>query len=286
MKITKGLIDKFLALACGQTLPASGLRGDWIEQMLTDGILIATTHGSRKSLRVSDAAMFRNYLSSQFDIRSLEDYRQLIQNEDVSRAMQVQLAGDSKLRQHRTFSGFLVNCYEAIEATMRGDTITIEPYEGTFTFIADWQQFSIPESVIVVGIENAENFRQIVRQRRFFETEISSDSPLLFVSRYPQSIDLRLWLQSIPNCYVHFGDLDLAGIAIYQNEFYRHLGERASLLIPHDYEARIADGNQELYTKQLTMYGKIKAEDASVAPLLSCIHRYHKGYEQEGFIVE
>ena len=286
MKITKGLIDKFLVLAGGQTLPTSSLRGDWIEQMLTDGILIATTHGSRKSLRVSDATMFRNYLSSQFGIRSLEDYRQMLLNENIGRSMQVRLAGDSKLRQHRTFSGFLVNCYEAIEATMRGDTITIEPHEGTFTFIADWQQFSIPEGVIVVGIENAENFRQIVRQRRFFETEISSDSPLLFVSRYPQSTDLRQWLQSIPNRYVHFGDLDLAGIAIYQNEFYRHLGERASLLIPHDYEARIAGGNQELYTKQLTMYGKIEAEDVSVAPLLSCIHRYHKGYEQEGFIVE
>ena len=220
MKIYKGLIDKFLALAGGQTLPASGLRGDWIEQMLTDGILITVTHGSRKSLRVSDAAMFRNYLSSQFGIRSLEDYRQMIQNDDASRAMQVQLAGDSKLRQRRTFSGFLVNCYEAIEATIRGDALTIEPHEGTFTFIADWQRFSIPEGVIVLGIENAENFRQIVRQRRFFETEISSDSPLLFVSRYPQSTDLRQWLLSIPNRYVHFGDLDLAGIAIYQNQFY------------------------------------------------------------------
>lgn len=288
MKITKRLIDKFLALAGGQTLPGSSLRGDWIEQMLTDGILITTTHGSRKSLRVSDATMFRNYLASQFAIHSLEDYRQVLWDEDIDRATQVQLAGNSKLRQHRAFSGFLVNCYTPIEALLRGNPFTIEPHEGSFTFISDWQQFVIPDNVIVVSIENSENFRQIALQRHFFETEISSDYPLLFVSRYPQQQekDLLAWLQFIPNQYVHFGDLDLAGIAIYQNEFYRYLKERASFLVPHDFEERIAIGNQELYTKQLPIYGQTEVKDSRIAPLLSCIHRYHKGYEQEGFIAK
>ena len=109
---------------------------------------------------------------------------------------------------------------------------------------------------------------------------------VLFVSRYPQNQnkDLLQWLLSIPNKYVHFGDLDLAGVAIYQNEFYRHLGERASLLIPEDYEERISKGNLDLYNSQLPQYGKMKIEDKRVSNLLSCIHRYHRGYEQEGFI--
>jgi len=78
--------------------------------------------------------------------------------------------------------------------------------------------------------------------------------------------------------------LDLAGVAIYQNEFYRHLGERASLLIPEDYEERISKGNFDLYNSQLPQYGNMNVEDERVSFLLSCIHRYHRGYEQEGYI--
>ena len=57
---------------------------------------------------------------------------------------------------------------------------------------------------------------------------------VLFVSRYPQSADLREWLIKIPNRYIHFGDFDLAGICIYQSEFYKFLGDRAGFLIPED----------------------------------------------------
>ena len=71
--------------------------------------------------------------------------------------------------------------------------------------------FAIPEDVMVVGIENPENFRWISRQKVFFKENLSSSSPLLFVSRYPQTQhgDLIRWLKAIPNRYVHFGDLDL-----------------------------------------------------------------------------
>ena len=54
-----------------------------------------------------------------------------------------------------------------------------------------------------------------------FET---NNQKILFVCRYPQSNDLIKWLQSIPNRYLHFGDLDFAGINIYLNEFKKYLG--------------------------------------------------------------
>ena len=54
MKKTATLIDKLIRLANGETLPASSLKGVWFEQMQNDGILLATAHGSRKSLRASD----------------------------------------------------------------------------------------------------------------------------------------------------------------------------------------------------------------------------------------
>ena len=282
MKKTAGLIEKLIRLANGEALSASNLKGEWFEQMLADGILLSITHGSRKNFRVSNADTFRHYLDSQYNIRDLEQTLQLLSEENPNRALQVDVSGDSKFVRQRSFRGFLVNSYQPIEAILNGQSITICPPEGSFLFVSDYQHFSLAEDVVIVGIENAENFRYIRCQKQLF----AAYEKVLFVSRYPQNGDLVRWLQSIPNNYVHFGDLDLAGIAIYQNEFYRHLGERSSFLIPEDYEERISLGNRERYDKQLPQYGKMKIQDQRIAPVLSCIHRYHRGYDQEGFIVK
>lgn len=283
MKKTVAVIDKMIRLANGEVLPASNLKGDWFEQMQADGILVTMTHGSRKSLRVADRISFRHYLASQYDIRDLEQTRELMSADSVNRGLQVEITGDSKFLSHRTFAGFLVNSYQPIDAVLNGTPLTILPPDGTFIFIADYQHFSIPEDVVVVGVENAENFRYVARQKYLFE----DFDKILFVSRYPQSQskDLLQWLMSISNKYIHFGDLDLAGVSIYQNEYYRYLGSRASFLIPEDYEKRISEGNLDLYNSQLPQYGKMNVEDIRVSKLLSIIHHYHRGYEQEGYIV-
>ena len=281
MKKTAGLIEKLIRLANGEALPSSSLKSEWFEQMLTDGILVSITHGSRKSFRVANADTFRHYLASQYDIRDLEQTLEMLSEENPNRALQVNVSGDSKFVRHRPFSGFLVNSYQPIDAILNGQPITICPPEGSFVFVSDYQQFFVSENVVIVGIENAENYRHIRCQKHLF----TAYEKVLFVSRYPQNGDLVKWLQSIPNKYIHFGDLDLAGIAIYQNEFYRHLGERSSFLIPDDYEERISLGNRERYDRQLPQYGKMKIQDGRIASVFSCIHRYHRGYDQEGFIV-
>ena len=283
MKKTAALIEKLIRLAGGEPLPASSLKGDWFEQMQSDGILLTVTHGSRKSLRVSDVSVFRQYLASQFDIRDLEQTLSLFSDEDANRAALVAATGDSKFLMRRAFQGFLMNSYQPIPAVLGGHEITIHPTEGSFMFIADYEHFVIPQDVVVVGIENAENFRYVASQQYLFQRYGS----VLFVARYPQEQhkDLIRWLQSIPNHYVHFGDLDLAGIAIYEHEYYRHLGARASFFIPADYEQRIAEGSTERYNAQLAQYGRMAVADKRVQPLLDCIHRYHKGYDQEGYIV-
>ena len=196
------------------------------------------------------------------------------------------MTGDSKFVQHRTFQGFLVNSYQPISAMLNGESITIFPPDGSFIFVSDYQSFSIPDEIIIVGMENAENFRYLKRQQHLFERYFPKGNRLLFVSRYPQQQhrDLIQWLKNISNRYVHFGDLDLAGISIYQNEYYRHLGERCSFLIPDDYEERIANGNRSRYDDQISKYGKMKIEDSRIKNLLSCIHQYHRGYDQEGYI--
>lgn len=284
MKKTVALIEKLIRLANGEALPASSLKGEWFEQMQEDGILLTTAHGSRKSLRASDARLLRQYVASQFEIHDLEQTLNVFSDEDACRASLVAATGNSKFLSRRTFKGFLVNSYQPIAAILNGQKITICPSEGSFMFIADYQHFIIPHDVVVVGVENAENFRYAALQEYLF----ARYGYVLFVSRYPQdqNKDLIKWLQSIPNQYVHFGDLDLAGIAIYEHEYYCHLGIRASLFIPDDFDQRISNGSSERYNAQLSQYGKMKVEDKRAQPLLDCIHLHHKGYDQEGYIVK
>ena len=281
MKKTAGLIEKLIRLVNGETLPSSSLRGDWFEQMEADGVLVTITHGSHKSLRASSSESLRLYLASQHDLHDLKSALSILQADEAGRALQVDAAGDSKFVRQRTFTGFLVNSYQPIDATINGESISIFPPDGSFVFIADYQLFTISPDVVIVGIENAENFRYIKCQKYLF----SAYEKVLFVSRYPQNGDLVSWLKSIPNQYVHFGDLDLAGIAIYQNEFFKHLGERSSFFMSDDFENRISNGSRDRYSAQLPQYGKMKIEDSRIEPILACIHREHRGYDQEGYIL-
>lgn len=281
MRKTAALIEKLIRLANGETLPASLLKGDWFEQMRTDGVLIAKTHGSRISFKAANTKMFPHYLDSQFDIRDLEAEHELLLADDVARATQVAVTGDSKFIQRRTFTGFLVNSFMPIEATLNNRHITINPIEGSFLFIADYHNFEISADVVVIGVENAENFHHINRQRNLFH----QFEKTLFVSRYPQSADLRNWLMQIPNQYLHFGDFDLAGLRIYETEFYKYLSNRASFFIPEDVETRLQNGSAERYNNQYGKFKSYKPIDKRLLPLYNLIHKYHRGYDQEGYIM-
>lgn len=286
MKKTVALMDKLLRLAHGEALPASSLKGEWFERMAAEGILVAIVHGSHKSLRARDERSFREFLAGQYELRNLEACRDLLAQGGADRATQVNLTGDSKFVSRRTFCGFLVHSFQPIPAMLNGTPMTILPQDGSFVFVYDYRDFVIPEDVVVIGIENPENFRHVAAQKRLFESAVPDGARMLFVSRYPQgqTKDLVHWLQSIPNRYVHWGDLDLAGIHIYLSEFYKHLGKRASLLIPADYESRIAWGSRERYEKQFARFGKLECGDPRIKEVLDCIHRHHRGYDQEGYI--
>ena len=128
-----------------------------------------------------------------------------------------------------------------------------------------------------------ENFRLIRRQQSLFASALAGKR-LLFVSRYPQSSDLRTWLQTIPNQYVHFGDFDLAGIHIFLTEFQKHLGTRASFLIPQDIEQRIKHGSAERYNDQYPKFCHLTSNIPPLQQLIDMLHKYHRCYDQEGYI--
>lgn len=264
--MNKGELAVLKALARGDSVGASRFQKELLERLRDEHLIISTSHGSKVSYKAVNPAAIVVPSGSP----------------EMSRAEQVEAFGDSKFYKTRSCPGFPVNSYEPIEAVLGDQPFAISPPSGTFLFISDWQIFEIPENVIVVGVENMENFRMVRRQKHLFEYLCA---PVLFVSRYPQSTNLVSWLESIPNRYIHFGDLDLAGIHIFLTEFQQHLGSRASFFIPRDADERLAKGSRDRYDTQLSRFGALSVPDPRLSFLISLIHKHHRGYDQEGFIV-
>ena len=277
MKISKTQTELLRRLMSGDSVAASSLRNDLVEELLGEGLLTTRDHGSRRSYAAIDTVALGAFVKSHFGGLKIVDKVRLTRAEIASET------GDSKLVMVRSCPGFPVNTYEPISCMLNGQEFMVNPKEGSFLFVADWQSFLVPDDVVVVGIENMENFRMIRQQRKLFEQCIGTVR-LLFVSRYPQSMDLRSWLQKIPNRYVHFGDFDLAGINIFLTEFHAHLGDRSSFLISQDIEERIAKGSLERYNDQYMRYSRITSDIIEVQALIDLINKYHRCYDQEGYI--
>lgn len=281
-KISKGLAQKLDQLIQGEVLPASQLKFSVITQMLDNGILEMRIQGrSRRNIYAPTPGALENYLSSVFGINDIKSYICNLE-EGKSRADNILASSDSKSTKVRTFKGFLVNCTLSVRTQLNGEECIIKPKEGAFTYIYDFETFEIPASTLVVGVENAENFRFIAKQSKLF-----SSQSILFVSRYPQSNDLISWLKNIPNHYLHYGDFDFEGIRIYRDEYLKHLGNRADFYIPENIEALLNKyGNKELYNKQ---YRSVLDRSLKVSPaieeVIMLFHKYKKCLEQEVLIV-
>ncbi len=267
------------ALLKGEQVAGSRMSSQLTDELMAEGLLSVVARGSRKSYRARDTETLRRYL-----IDKDESYRVLEIDASDSRASMARDTGNSKLAVVRSCPGFPINSYEPIACRLNGLPWMVDPQEGSFLYVADWKTFVIPEDVIVVGIENMENFRKIRRQRALFSSELGLHR-LLFVSRYPQSTDLRSWLCSIPNHYIHFGDFDLAGISIFLTEFHAHLGERSSFLIPKDIEQRLANnGTEQRYNAQYQKFKNLATHIPALQNLIDAINKYRRGYDQEGYI--
>ena len=277
MVLSKTQTDLLQRLVSGESVAASSLRKDVAAELLDEGLLTVITHGSRRSYAAIDTEALRKFAESHYGGFSF------VGKDGLTRAEMASETGNSKLVMVRSCPGFPVNSYEPIACTMNDREFIVNPGDGSFVFVADWQKFKIPEDVIVVGIENMENFRMIRQQRGLFEQIIGSQR-LVFVSRYPQSSDLRSWLKIIPNRYIHFGDFDLAAINIFLTEFNSYLGNRSSFLIPLDIEERLAKGSKERYNDQYQKFKSINSNIPDIQHLIDLINKYHRCYDQEGYI--
>lgn len=283
MELSRALAVKLLRLVNGERLPASELNYALVRELIGEGIIMDHRTGRTKStLYCPSPIALQGFVHNHFQITDLQAYVELMNQDELSRADLTRTAANSKAKAVRVFKGFLVNSYQPVAATLGGVAITIAPPSGTFQFIHSYETFVPDGDVVIVNVENSENFSQIARQRYLFE----GMSPL-FVSRYPQNQnrDLLKWLQGITNAYLHFGDFDFAGINIYLNEYKRSLGKQAKFFIPANIEELIVNyGNRKLYDYQKPNFQLSGIDEPGIHELSRLLHQYKKGLEQEALI--
>ncbi len=284
MKLTLNIAEKLALMLTGAEIPASSLKQDIVLKMWEDGVLLRKSISKSKYVYfIKNKENLHNYLQTDLGINDLKKYIETSKKTDLTRSDAVEISSNSKIKNVRTFKGFLVNSYDDIHVVLNNENIVLNPVEGLFTFIYDFESFSIPENITIVGVENAENFRWISKQKHLFE-----DIKPLFVSRYPQnqSKDLVKWLKKISNNYLHFGDFDFAGINIFLNEYQQKLGEKAHFFIPKNIEKMIKEnGNTSIYDTQIYQEPFLEGKNNEyLQKLVKLIHQYKKGLEQEFLI--
>jgi ribosomal protein S17 len=279
MKISDKNIRILRQLLQGEVLSASSAKTKLIDVLTHENLLIVSGK-HKKTIRIKNEHELYTYFSNQYQI-DLKEYLAL-ENINNDRASFTKITNDSKDSTARVFKGFLVNSYQPLNAILNNKTFQISPAEGSFIFIYDFENFIIDPYITIVGIENAENFRQIQKQKYLF----NKIKPL-FVSRYPQnqSKDLIKWLKSIPNKYLHFGDFDLSGVGIYLNEYKKHLGEKARFFIPETIDTDLKEkGNRKRYDIQKQNFKIENIKEVKLIKLVKLIHKYKKGLDQEFYI--
>lgn len=281
MKLSLADARKLFKLREGETIPSSQFRNALSALLREEDILQIRLSGSRATYYIHNPATLDDFLFNRFNIENLSLYVETLEKDDVLRADLVRQGGDSKIRAVRSFKGFCVNSYQPLTATLNGKPLVVDPVEGSFLFISDFDTFVPAPEITIVGIENPENFRYIRQQAYLFE-EITP----LFVCRYPQtqSKDLVRWLASVSNQYIHFGDFDPAGLNVFSNEFLPYLQGRGHYFVPPGLEEWLAKGNRERYDRQSFLLSPECLVLPEVCRLVGLLQRYKRGLDQEMLI--
>ncbi len=230
---------------------------------------------NRAVYRCVDPAALRNYLRLQLGISDLEAYIELLKQEERDGEASLRATTSTKMLRTKSLQGFFIKAF-GLEISLDETLLTHLP-DGVEYFVHNPESLILPSGVPVIGVENPECFVKAERLQHLFQS-----SEQIFVLRY-HSNRLIQWLESIGNPYIHFGDFDPAGIAIYCNEYLSGFGEdRCHFFVPDDIERLISTGDAKLFDKQAHLWPpKMEIHQPELLELINFISRFGKGCEQE-----
>lgn len=136
--------------------------------MIEDGILTQSVKGMKATYRIKDKCIFYAYLFENFGIKDIEKYKAAMENLDSCRSDMLSVAGNTKCGKRRGMPGFLVNSIHHIEATINGKHLDFPAMAGLCHYVVEYRNFNIAADVVVIGVENGENFFKLEQQMPLF----------------------------------------------------------------------------------------------------------------------
>lgn len=288
MKIPNSFIEKLISISKKETVTIGQFKSKQnkglLKVFLDENILQKSKKNNSFIVYTNNVERLRNFIRERYGIINLEDYYQLLNNPVSTKSESAQIASDSKTKQIKVYTGFFIRTYADIEGCLNGENISLKTIKGSSLFISDFNNLVIPENVTIIGIENPETFYLIEYYKQYFE----KFNPL-FLLRFNNKAFIE-WLKIIPNKYLHFGDFDLSGIAIYILEYRNKIGsDRCRYFIPNNIDDLIC--NSKNYTDYVNQLNdpKVKRLDFDNYPeikgLAKIINKYRKTIEQEALMI-
>jgi len=287
MEIPISFVEKLIKISRKEPVSIGQFKSkqnkDLLKIFFDENILQRSKRKNTFIVYTDNIEQLRNFIRERYGIINIEEYYQLLNNPVSTKSESAQIASDSKIKQIKVYSGFFVRTFADIKGRLNGENISFKTLKGSSLFISDFKNLTIPENVTIVGIENPETFYQIENYKQYFD----KIEPL-FLLRFNNNAFIE-WLQQIQNKYLHFGDFDLSGIAIYVLEYRNKIDfRRCSYFIPNNIDKLINDSkNYKDYVNQLND-PKVKGLNFDNYPeikdLAKIINKYRKTVEQEALM--
>lgn len=266
-----------------QSREAHGL----FEYLIRSGAVSVGRQKSRRRYTAPDTLKFLQALK-EYDaiLEDLDGALRIAEGEKITREEKTKLWGNSKMGgADASESGFSIISCRPVEVSNHGTAYTITP-DTALLVCDDGESLLLPDSWTIITVENSRLFFRHDWLRNIGLPEDSINNCFI-IKRNPITEDQFRFLQKVPNQILYyFGDLDLAGVRIYETEYKRRLGDKVHSIVPPDAETRISGpkGNRELYKDQMDHgFSNVESISGELTQLLEIIHRHQRCYEQEGY---
>jgi len=169
-----------------------------------------------------------SYLDTYYGITSLENYIKVMSVQNISRDEIASNGLPTKVKNSaKPKTGVHINAPTPIKIKINGEDTQIYFPIDTALFINKDAQIEIPEYITIVGVENFTNIIRATKQKKLFEQY----GEVIFIEL---SEKLKGILKMCENKYIHYGDIDLAGVDIYQTQYYPIVKKRCDFFLPYD----------------------------------------------------
>lgn len=249
-----------------------------IEQMRDLGAL-KEVKVSRNSFEISlgDKEAYTMYLNVYFKISHLENYVKALKINQPTRAELSNLGVSTKLKSVNPKSGLHINSPDGVLILINNEEVLLSFPRGCALFVHKDTAIEITEDILIVGVENFENISGVLQER-----DILPDRKIVFMER---SRALQEFLKTVDNDFLYYGDIDRAGVFIFQTEYEPIVGGRSSFFIPPNIEKIIIEkGVSDLHETHKKKYKNLVGNSDETKAILRLIDTYGKTVEQEAFL--